>query len=130
MRKVDNEHLVKLEEYMNKYNYRLDDILFSARMEVSDIIYEEHKMGCYIVDAVIIGMQLLLVIIGVVCALFGLRVSAITCSMTLILLTLVLVNNAIHDYAWRKAKKRLDELDGIIEKLNNDTNEQKSDIIY
>ena len=118
--KNHKDYVSKLENYMDKYEYNYADILLGIKIEFSDIIYEEHKIGCYLVDSVIIGIQLLLVVIGVVCAFFGLKITTITCSFTLILLAILLVNNAIHDYAWRKSKKRLREIEKIMDKIKVD----------
>ena len=118
-KKEEDDYLVKLENHINKYGY--NDALFGIRMEFSDILYEEHKIGCYLIDGIIIGIQLILVLIGVIGAIFGLHITTITCSFTLILLARILINNAVHDYAWRKAKKRLKKLDEIIEKIKVDT---------
>lgn len=107
--------LDKLNEYINKYDFDMKDILFSARLEISDIIFEEHQIGCYWTDAILIGIQLLLVIIGFICNFFGLHISTITCSMTIIILAIVLLNNVIHDYSWRKAKKRFNDLCDLLE---------------
>ena len=89
-KKEEDDYLVKLENHINKYGYD------------------------------VIGIQLILVLIGVIGAIFGLHITTITCSFTLILLALILINNAVHDYAWRKAKKRLKKLDEIIEKIKVD----------
>lgn len=111
----ESDKLVKLKEYINKYNFTMKDLLFSARLEISDIIFEEHQIGCYWTDAVLIGIQLLFVLIGLICGIFGLHISTITCCITIIILAVVLLNNVIHDYSWRKAKKRFNDLCELLE---------------
>lgn len=115
-----NDKLDEIIDFIESNNLSKTDKLFKIKVEMSDIIFEQHRKGCYITDAIIIGVQLLLVVTSVMCSFFGLHISNIICSFTLILLALVMLNNIVHDIAWRNAKSRLKKLDVIFNLLQED----------
>lgn len=115
-----NDKLDEIIDFIKSNNLSKTDKLFKIKVEMSDIIFEQHRKGCYITDAIIIGVQLLLVVTSVMCSFFGLHISNIICSFTLILLALVMLNNIVHNIAWRNAKSRLKKLDVIFNLLQED----------
>ena len=98
-------------------NLDINTLLFKTKIELSDTIFEQHQLGCYRLNMIIITIQFIMFIIGVIGSIFGLHISNTTCCISIILLGLVMINNIIHNKAWNKAKSRLNQVELLLDLL-------------
>ena len=93
--------------------------------ELSDIIFNQHMKSYMPLNIIMLSTQTIILITTVIIDIFTeLHLSRYGCVINLTLCLMVIANNMIHSYTWKKAKERAKLIDAGINILEN-TNESK-----
>lgn len=92
------------------------------KMEMSDIIYQQHTKSCYTMVLIMIAIQVLCTIFNIFFNTFDATIKYIIGSLfptivNLIILFLIICNNKVHNKSWSEAKCRLTNIELAIDKL-------------
>lgn len=119
------KHIREVDRYLDTYgkNISNNSLKSIVLLELSDVIFEQHSRSRNYLNIVMIGIQFLMCILSVIAMLNGFRISSVTAGINIVIVGLVLVNNAIHTKEWNIAKKKLK----VIEKAINMEHTDKSD---
>ena len=95
------------------------------KMEMSDIIYQQHTKSCYTMVLIMIITQVLCTIFNIFFNTFDATIKYIIGSLfpaivNLIILFLIICNNKIHTKSWAEAKCRLTNIELAIDKLSKE----------
>lgn len=91
---------------------------FALQMEISDMIFNQHMKSYMTLNICIITLQFILLFTSLALDIFfDLHFSKIICAVNIFLCIVVVLNNAIHNYTWKKAKKRAETIYKGIEYL-------------
>lgn len=99
-------------------------------MELSDIIFDQHMESEFGLNKFIILIQTLLMVFGLICGLFGITVSPITAGIIIVLCGIVMLNNAINQKAWKRAKERLTKAEALIDVFGSDYDDDLKDKLF
>lgn len=141
-KKLEKKKSKKVDEKMDRadmyefilknHNKGLDSdyLIFMMRMELSDIIFDQHQHSYMPVNLLIIGIQLFLVVLSVIVDALCQTNIALTCAgINIGLCGVVAFNNVVHTIQWEKAKKRLRANDFGFELLKNRSKEELLDTL-
>lgn len=93
--------------------------------ELSDIIFNQHMKSYMPLNIIMLSTQTVILITTIIIDIFTeLHLSRYGCAINLTLCLMVIANNMIHSYTWKKAKERAKLIDAGINILEN-TNESK-----
>lgn len=90
------------------------------KMELNDIIYQQHMKSCYTMVLIMIVSQILIVIFNVFFNMFDITIKNIIGNMfpaitNLIILIFTICNTKIHSRAWKKSTERLKNVEQILD---------------
>ena len=93
--------------------------------ELSDLIFNQHMKSYMPLNIIMLSMQtIILVTTTIVDAFTELHLSRYGCVINLVLCLVVIANNVIHSYTWKKSKERAELINTGIDILEN-TNESE-----
>ena len=98
-------------------------ILF-IKVSLSDIIFKQHQSGTIGISIVIICLEFIAMIVGVILSELTPYEILPVCAVFSIVLALVIgINNKIHNTAWERAKKELDDVYKTIAEMGKELDE-------
>ena len=97
------------------------------KTELSDLIFNQHMKSYMPLNIFIISMQLIMMLLAIIIDInTDLHFSRYSCVVNLVLCLVVIANNIIHSYTWKKSKERAELINTGIDILEN-KNESEED---
>lgn len=98
------------------------------KTELSDLIFNQHMKSYMPLNMFIISIQLIMMLLAIIIDVnTDLHFSRYSCVINLVLCLVVIANNIIHSYTWKKSKERAELINIGIDILENKNESEETE---